>query len=199
MSVIRLSIEPSGAKWAIKHNGGILGYAQTKLEAWSLVENLAGAAQQSLSGGNHDPRRYRQMPRSAHPRPTTVLIVDNEALVCLELASRLGEMGLKVLVASDADEAIDVLNSHPEIELLLTDIKMPEGSMNGIRLAHHVRDRWPPLKIIVISGLIDTKLSDLPLDTILLSKPCEPDVLMDALAHMIVGRPAAINRPHTRL
>lgn len=189
MPVIRLSIEPSGAGWAIKHNSGILGYAKTEAEAWSLVENLAGSAQQSLSEGRN-PRRYRHMPKSVRPRPTTVLIVENEALVCLELASRLAEMGLTALVANDADEAMAVLDSHPEIELLLTDIRMPAGSIDGVRLAHHVRDRWPPLKIIVMSGLIDIELSDLPLDSILLAKPCAPEVLMDALAHMIKGRAA---------
>ena len=50
-------------------------------------------------------------------------------------------MGLVVLSASDADEAIALLDTHPEIELLLTDITMP-GSMDGVRLAHHVRHRW---------------------------------------------------------
>ncbi len=190
MSVIWLSIEPSGAGWAIKHNSGILGYAKTEVEAWSLVENLASTAQQSVSARDQNPRRYRHMPRSGRSRPTTVLIVENEALVCLELASRLAEMGLTALVANHADEAMAVLDSHPEIELLLTDIRMPAGSMDGVRLAHHVRDRWPPLKIIVMSGLIDIELSDLPLDSVLLAKPCAPEVLMDALAHMIKGRAA---------
>jgi len=49
----------------------------------------------------------------------------DEAIVRLELADRLADMGLIVLVANDADEAIGLLDSHPEIELLMTDIKMP--------------------------------------------------------------------------
>jgi hypothetical protein len=44
------------------------------------------------------------------------------------------------------------------------------------------------LKIIVMSELIDVELSDWPLDSIFLASPCGPEVLMDALAHMINGR-----------
>jgi two-component system, response regulator PdtaR len=104
--------------------------------------------------------------------------------VRIELEFRLTDMGMIVLSASDADEAIALLDSHPEIELLLTDITMP-GSMGGIRLAHHVRHRWPPVKIIVLSGLISTQLSELPSDSIFVPKPYSPDILSTALAHMM--------------
>ena len=120
------------------------------------------------------------MPRCAPHKPATVLIVENEVIVQLELAAQLADMGLIALTASNADEAIAVLDAHAEIRLLLTDIRMP-GSMDGLRLAHHVRRRWPPVRIIVISGLIDTKLSQLPVDSIFLPKPYRPDGLNDAL------------------
>jgi len=187
MSFVRLWIEPNGARWAIKHNAGVLGYADTQTEAWSMVERLAGYSEQIPFQRSGGPMRYRHIPQSVRPRPITVLIVENEAIVSLELVSRLTEMGLTPLAAGDADEAIALLDSHPEIELLLTDIKMPSGSMDGVRLAHHVRDRWPPVKIIVVSGLFDTDPADLPLDSIFLKKPCGPEVLMDALARMING------------
>ena len=102
------------------------------------------------------------MAQSTPLNPATILVVENEAIVRLELVAQLTDLGLKVLVASDADEAIDLLDSHQEIELLLTDVTMP-GSMDGVRLAHHVRKRWPPIKIVVTSGRPGTKLSDLPL------------------------------------
>jgi CheY-like chemotaxis protein len=115
---------------------------------------------------------------------TTVLIVENEALVRKELAVRLADMGLIVLVASDADEAIALLDSYPEIEVMFTDIRMP-GTMDGVRLAHHVRHRWPPIRIIVASGLINTRLCELPVGSIFLSKPYAPDTLVEALTQMI--------------
>jgi CheY-like chemotaxis protein len=120
------------------------------------------------------------MPLSVLHKPATVLIVENEAIVRLELKAQLLDMGLIVLTAADADEAIVLLDAHAEIRLLLTDIRMP-GPMDGLRLAHHVRRRWPPVRIIVISGLIDTKLSQLPADSIFLSKPYRPEGLSDAL------------------
>lgn len=126
------------------------------------------------------------MPRSAPHKPTTALIVEDQAIVLIELAAQLEDMGLAVLTASNADEAIAMLDAHAEISLLLTDIRMP-GSMDGLRLAHHVRHRWPPVRIIVISGLIDLDVSRLPADSIFLPKPYRPEVLTGALMHMIDG------------
>jgi len=126
------------------------------------------------------------MPRSVQSKPTTVLIVEDEAIVRLELTTQLNEMGYIALAAGDADQAIALLDRHPEISILVTDIRMP-GSMDGLRLAHHVRHRWPPIRIIVVSGLLDTELSQLPVDSIFLSKPNAPEDLAQALLYMTGG------------
>ena len=118
--------------------------------------------------------------------PATVLIVENEALVRLELAHHLGQAGMLVLAANDADEAIALLDKHPEIELMVTDVRMP-GSMDGIRLAHHVRDRWPPVKIIVASGRLETELSELPSGSVFLAKPFEHGTLWQAATQLLKG------------
>ena len=120
------------------------------------------------------------MPRFASVTPATILVVEDEAIIRIELAARLAEMGFKTLTAGDADEAIALLDANPDITLLFTDIRMP-GSMDGLRLANHVRLRWPPVKIIVASGLIDTQLSALPDDSIFLPKPFWPAAVTDAL------------------
>jgi CheY-like chemotaxis protein len=128
------------------------------------------------------------MARTTTAHLATVLVVENEAIVRLELVSQLAEGGYRVLAASDADEAIGLLDKHPEIELLLTDRNMP-GSMDGIRLAHHVRDRWPPVKIIVASGMIEGTIAALPKGSVFLAKPYDPASLMMALAqHGAAGR-----------
>lgn len=118
--------------------------------------------------------------------PTTVLIVEDEAILRLELTGRLTDMGLSVLSADNADAAIALLDAHREIKVMFTDIKMP-GSMDGVRLAHHARRRWPPIKIIVTSGMIDTDLKTLPADSIFLPKPYPPEDLARALAHFVPG------------
>ncbi len=76
----------------------------------------------------------------------TVLIVEDEALVRMDIALLLEDDGFHVLEASNADDAISLLDAHPEVRLMFTDIDMP-GSMDGLKLAAAVRDRWPPVKI----------------------------------------------------
>jgi two-component system, response regulator PdtaR len=56
--------------------------------------------------------------------------------------------------ASSKLKAIQLLEAHPHISLVFTDVNMP-GSMDGVKLAHRVRERWPPVKIIVTSGFKD--------------------------------------------
>lgn len=131
------------------------------------------------------------MDLSLPKEPTTVLIVDDEAILRLELKSRLTELGMIALVADSADEAIALLENHPEIKVLFTDIRMA-GSMDGVRLAHQAYRRWPPIRIIVTSGLIPVDLATLPDDSIFLPKPYHPEDLVGALAEMIQG-----GRPHT--
>ena len=115
--------------------------------------------------------------------PVIVLVVEDEALVRLELAEWLEELGLIVLEASNADEAIALLNIHPQIDLLLTDIKMP-GSMNGVRLANHLKERWPPVKIIFVSGMLETRQNELPANSFFIPKPYEPQRLWGAVAYL---------------
>ena len=83
-----------------------------------------------------------------------IVVVEDEALLLFSIADDLRDAGFSVLEASNADEAIALLESHPEIRLLFTDIDMP-GSMDGLKLSAAVRDRWPPVKIIVTSGKSD--------------------------------------------
>ena len=138
------------------------------------------------------------MAQFARLTPATILVVENEALVRLELADRLTRSGLIVLVASDADEAIVMLDAHPEIEVLFTDVRMP-GSMDGVRLAHHVRGRWPPVKIIVASGMLGAGARDLPGGSLFLSKPYTPETLEDALTEMIMGAGPSLAGPKASL
>jgi CheY-like chemotaxis protein len=93
---------------------------------------------------------------------------------------------MMVLEARDADEAIAILDGHPEIRVMVTDIRMP-GSMDGIRLAHHVRDRWPPVKIIVASGMLETRRCELPANSVFISKPFEQEALWLAATELLRG------------
>ena len=100
----------------------------------------------------------------------TVLVVDDEPLIRMDAASVLEEAGFRVIEAGSADEAINLLNSTPGIWAIFTDVDMP-GSMDGIRLAHAVRDRWPPVHIFVMSGHRIVEEADLPIGGRVVSKP----------------------------
>lgn len=103
-------------------------------------------------------------------RHRLILIVDDEADVRQSAVSAIEALGYRSLEAADAAEAIAVLERHRDVDLLLTDVRMP-GDMDGAELAFTVRSRWPAIGIIVISGYFDPKGSRLPPGTALLAKP----------------------------
>ena len=83
--------------------------------------------------------------------PTVVLIVEDEVLVQDLLADMVTELGHRVITASNADEALKLLEARRDITVVITDIDMP-GSMDGLRLAAVVRDRWPPTRLIITTA-----------------------------------------------
>jgi two-component system, response regulator PdtaR len=105
-----------------------------------------------------------------------ILVVEDEALVRLATRDRIEAAGYQVHDAPNADEAIQLLEASPDIGLIFTDVDMP-GSMDGVKLAHYVRKRWPPVKIIVTSGFKDVTPDQLPIGSIFLSKPYQPEQL----------------------
>jgi two-component system, response regulator PdtaR len=103
------------------------------------------------------------------PSPV-VLIVEDEPLVRIGALENLTEAGFEVIEARNADEAIAILERRRDIHVVFTDIQMP-GSMDGLRLAHFVRHRWPPIKIIATSGHVQITEDDLPEGGRFLPKP----------------------------
>ncbi len=102
-----------------------------------------------------------------------VLIVEDEFLLRIDAADVIAASGFDVIEASNADEAIEILERRPDIAVVFTDIQMP-GSMDGLKLARSVRGRWPPIKIVATSGLVHVTESDLPEGGRFLPKPYSP-------------------------
>ena len=109
------------------------------------------------------------MGSSAAKRPV-VLIVEDELLLRMDAAEVIQSGGFEVLEAANADDAIEILEARPDITVVFTDIQMP-GSMDGLKLARAVRGRWPPIKIVATSGLVDVGEKDLPEGGRFLPKP----------------------------
>jgi DNA-binding response OmpR family regulator len=119
-----------------------------------------------------------------------VLVVEDEPLIRIGLASLMEEAGYVVCEAAGADEAIRVLERNPEISVVITDVDMP-GSMDGLKLTHFVRDRWPPVQFIVISGKVDVRVQSLPQGARFFAKPYQESSLLAAVRELGSGGAAA--------
>jgi signal transduction histidine kinase/ActR/RegA family two-component response regulator len=123
-----------------------------------------------------------------------VLVVEDDERVRHLSVDALRELGYTVVQAADANQALAVLTIQPRIDLLFTDIVMPD--MNGRRLADKARETWPDLKVlyttgytrnaIVHNGMLDANVAFLP-------KPFTIEQLSVKVRQVIDGQGA--NRP----
>ena len=93
------------------------------------------------------------------------------------------EAGFETLEACDADQAIAVLESGSRIAVLFTDIDMP-GTMDGLKLADVVSDRWPVIEILIASARVP--LRNLPPNSRFLRKPYRAEAMITEL-HSLAG------------
>jgi CheY-like chemotaxis protein len=113
-----------------------------------------------------------------------VLVVEDEPLMLMDALDVVTEAGFQAIGAKNADEAIRILEGRADIRVVFTDVNMP-GSMDGIKLAHAVRDRWPPIEIIVTSGLTAENVQELlPERGIFFPKPYTPAQVASALKRL---------------
>jgi CheY-like chemotaxis protein len=125
-----------------------------------------------------------RMTYAATPTPhPIILIVEDEYMVRMNAAAMMEDAGFDVLEAGNADEAMRLLESNPDISIVFTDIEMP-GSMNGLKLAHAVTGRWPPIRIIATSGRFHVRDGDLPAGGRFLPKPYSSGQILGALREM---------------
>lgn len=117
-----------------------------------------------------------------------VLVVEDSAIIRMAALELVVSAGYEALEASDADEAICILESRDDIDLVFTDVQMP-GTMDGIKLSHHIRKRWPPVKLIVASGAAILEESTLPAGSTFFSKPYDDHVITDAMAALLSDGP----------
>ena len=113
-----------------------------------------------------------------------VLVVEDEPIVRIDLAEFLSDAGFEVLEAANADEAIVLLESLSDIRAIITDVDMP-GSMDGLRLAQAVADRWPPVRIIVVSGHRQVEITDIPDGSVFYSKPFSQPALLTSVRELL--------------
>ena len=113
-----------------------------------------------------------------------VLVVEDEPIQRMMAADMAYDAGFHVIEAANAEEAVAILATRTDIRLVFTDIDMP-GSMDGMRLAAAIRDRWPPIEIILTSGRVAPDHSVLPPRAVFFSKPYRPREVMEAMRRMV--------------
>src|ERR1051325_803086 len=95
---------------------------------------------------------------------TNVLVVEDEMVLRLRAVDIVEDAGFTAIEATNADEALSILESRSDIALLFSDIQMP-GSIDGLKLAHAVHDRWPSIKILLVSGQVRPSDAERPADS----------------------------------
>jgi len=118
--------------------------------------------------------------------PPKVLVVEDEMVLRMRAVDIVEDAGFTPIQAIDADQALSILETRSDISLLFTDIQMP-GSMDGLKLAHAVRHRWPTIKIILVSGQVRPSNEERPADSRFFGKPLVVSKMVSELKEMVGG------------
>jgi two-component sensor histidine kinase/CheY-like chemotaxis protein len=118
------------------------------------------------------------------PEVPKVLIVEDEMILRMRAVDIVEDAGFHPVEAVNADEALAILESRSDISLLFTDIQMP-GSIDGLKLAHAVHDRWPSIKIILVSGHVKPSASETPTNSRFFRKPLGVKQMITELQAMV--------------
>jgi CheY-like chemotaxis protein len=113
-----------------------------------------------------------------------VLVVEDVPILRLLAVEVVEGAGFEALEAADADEAVRILESRTDIRIVFSDIDMP-GSMDGMKLAACIRDRWPPVEIILTSGHFAEQDVWLPDRALFFAKPYNPQAVGQAMRQML--------------
>src|SRR6202166_2029431 len=118
------------------------------------------------------------------PELPKVLVVEDEMLLRMRAVDIVEDAGFTPVEAVNADDALAILESRSDIDLLFTDIQMP-GTIDGLKLAHAVHARWPTIKIMLVSGQVTPTESEKPANSRFYGKPLEVKKMIAELQEMI--------------
>lgn len=126
-----------------------------------------------------------------------ILVVEDNAIIRMAAMDLMVAAGFATLEASNADEAIKVLEARPDIQLVFTDVNMP-GSMDGLKLSHYIRERWPPVKLLVASGKTIIEESHLPTGARFFRKPYDEGSIVEAMTSLLAQETSAMGAARER-
>src|SRR5829696_809884 len=172
LSMVHGVAEQSGGRLLLHSRPG----EGTTAEIWLRPADLAAFVDQALPEQTGAPVRAR---------PLTILVVDDDALVLMNTAAMLDDLGHEVLEASSGQQALRLLRRGKPVDLVLTDQVMP--GMTGLDLLAEIAAEWPDVPVVLASGYAELPAGTDP-DLPRLAKPFQQDALARAVAQH--ARPA---------
>ena len=121
---------------------------------------------------------------SRTPKPTVILLTDDQFIVRMDTADILAQAGFSVVAAADADEALSILQTRTDVDVVVTDVRMP-GQMDGCNLAGVVRERWPAIGIVINSGKGRPPDDRMPDGVPFLPRPLSAEQLLRAVRRVL--------------
>ncbi len=115
-----------------------------------------------------------------------ILVVEDEALVRMMLVDVLDDAGFKVMEAAHADEALHILATVPDVQVVVTDVEMPRGSINGFELARRVREDRQDIGVVIASGRVAPAPGELAEGAYFIEKPLYPERLLELIRALLL-------------
>lgn len=109
-----------------------------------------------------------------------VLVIEDEPVLRIDVIDMLEDDGFQVVEATSVENAIAILETRFDIRIVYMDLDMPRG-VDGIKIAAAIRDRWPPIEIVLTASRVDGARIQLPARTKFFAKPIDPSQVMGAM------------------
>ena len=113
------------------------------------------------------------------------MIVEDELLLRLDLANQLHSAGFEIIEAQSGDEAVKILATNIDVDLILTDIRMP-GQVDGLGLVSFVKRQERRIKVILLSAYVEAD-SDSPADASF-AKPVRIEALLAKVRQLLTRK-----------
>ncbi len=121
--------------------------------------------------------------KEGDPKRQVVLVVEDEPVLRMAAVDLVEDAGFEAVEAADAIQAIEILEERRDVGIVFSDIDMPRG-MDGMKMAALIRDRWPPIQIILTSGYFSVEKVRMPSRSVFFPKPYETSKIVEALHRM---------------
>ncbi len=179
----------AAAAGIMRQNGGYIAVASEPGQGATFTLYLPLLPEPEVVERRGEQRTDRQPSVSGDAAPTgvTVLLVEDEPVVRAIAARSLERGGFRVLQASDGAAALALMGQRDQPDLVLTDLMMP--GIGGAELARRLRELWPALPILFMSGYSIDHLrreDAADFEGVLIQKPFTPDVLVQSVTEALL-------------